>query len=218
MEQFIKEQKGMIVVQATILFPIIIMILFALIILSMTLPTRAVLQNIAQETATAMAIQRSDTWVNYGKDTNGNYVYYVETDKSNLTNVYVSVLSSFFTEDSSKITEVVTDKYDDTKIIYKFNGDLEVEVGVINCVIYREIIVSVTKNIDLMINLEFINFPTKIPVSATAMATVQDSDELIRNVDMVVNVVKDIDEEYGISTKFEKVTEIGSKFTNFLGW
>ena len=60
-----RDDKGDAVVEATILFPIIIMIFAGLVLLSMYLPTRANLQRATQYAATAMATERSDTWLRH---------------------------------------------------------------------------------------------------------------------------------------------------------
>ena len=61
--KFLADTKAYAVVEATILFPIIMMIFAGLVLLAMYLPTRAVLQQATQYAATALATEQSDTWL-----------------------------------------------------------------------------------------------------------------------------------------------------------
>ena len=63
-----RDTRGDAVVEATILFPIIIMIFAGLVLLAMYLPTRAALQRATQYAATAIATERSDTWLRHDPD------------------------------------------------------------------------------------------------------------------------------------------------------
>ena len=86
-----RDTRGDAVVEATILFPIIIMIFAGLVLLAMYLPTRAALQRATQYAATAIATERSDTWLRHDPDA---LEYYWIHDKDELGNVYGSVLGS----------------------------------------------------------------------------------------------------------------------------
>ena len=60
-----KNETGSVIVEATILFPIMIMIFAGLVLLSMHLPARAQLQRATQYVATGMATARSDSSVSF---------------------------------------------------------------------------------------------------------------------------------------------------------
>ncbi len=76
-----KDERGDAVVEATILFPIIMMIFAGLMLLAMYLPTRALLQRATQYTATALATERSGRWLRCNPET-GDY-YWVRDKKEN---------------------------------------------------------------------------------------------------------------------------------------
>ena len=83
----VRDQRGDAVVEATVLFPIIILICAALVLLSIYLPMRAAMQRSTQLAATAIATQRSDTWLRFDPDT---LAYEWLEDRSHLSNVYAS--------------------------------------------------------------------------------------------------------------------------------
>ena len=65
----IADTRGDAAVEAAFLFPIIIMICAALVLLSVYLPLRAAMQRSTQFAATAIATERSDTWLRFDPDT-----------------------------------------------------------------------------------------------------------------------------------------------------
>ena len=135
-----KDSKGYAVVEATILFPIIMMIFAGLVLLSMYLPTRMALQRATQYAATALATEQSDTWLDY--DT-GSMKYRL-LSREQLPNVYAALIASFFSQDT---------KYDAKKIvetvegngITNLSGDLDITCEVINYIVYKEIKVTATR-------------------------------------------------------------------------
>ena len=88
---FARDQRGDAVVEATVLFPIIILICVALVLLSIYLPMRAAMQRSTQLAATAIATQRSDTWLRFDPDT---LKYEWLKDRSQLSNVYASLIGA----------------------------------------------------------------------------------------------------------------------------
>ena len=88
-KSFLKNENGDAVVEATILFPVMIMIFAALVILSAILPTRAALQRATQYAAIVLATERSDTWLFY--DLNSMNFYW-EKDKKRLGTIYTPIL------------------------------------------------------------------------------------------------------------------------------
>lgn len=214
--KWIKELKrtesGFAVVEATILYAILFLTLFMIILISMYLPTKAALQNATQKAATAIALEQSDTWLNYNED---SLVYTSETNKSSLDNVYVSLFNGYDSNDAAKAKDIVQNALDESLLYY--GGTVDVDYGMVNKVIYKEVVVSATYSVDMPIDLSFIGGGDEIEFTVTSCATVQNGDEFVRNVDIVVDVVKAIDEKYDISSKFEGVTDVISKVTGFLG-
>jgi len=190
---FIKDKRGDIVVEATILFPIMIMIFAALVLLAIYLPQRAILQEAAQVAAIAIATERSDTWIAY--DENAKYNRPVS-----LSNVYVEAVRNMFfskSTDSIKVENIVRNYSDRGFLSVKDN--INVEYRVLNYVIYQEVVVTVTQSIPMPVNLSFIGFPSNIVMTQEARAVVQNGDEFVRNVDMAKDMVVWLDNKLGIS-------------------
>ncbi|WNS42902.1 hypothetical protein [Paenibacillus sp. MMS20-IR301] len=210
-----KDTKGDAVVEAAILFPVMIMIFAALVLLAMYLPTRAVLQRSTQIAATAIATERSDTWLTYDEQA---LDYKWKTKRSQLDNVYAAAVKSFFSGEASGKAETIVKNAGKRGIISP-KGTLTVQYGVANYIVYKEIVVTATQIIPMPVNLSFIGFPTELPVTVTSTATVQNGDEFVRNMDLADGFVKYIDKKYEISTNevFQKVSEVIGKFNEFLG-
>lgn len=215
-----KDTKGDAVVEATILFPIMIMIFAALVMLSIYLPTRAVLQKATQFAATALATERSDSWLFYDEN---SMSYYWRDNKKDLSNVYIALIKSVISDNDSEKAETIVRKIEDNSI-YVPPGTLNVEYGVVNYIIYKEIVVTATRTIPAAVDLSFIGFPKEIPITVTSTAVVQNGDEFVRNMDIAVDFAAYLDEKYQISEKvtknnmFQSVKELSGKFAAFLGW
>ncbi len=184
-KKFLNNEKADAVVEATIIFPMIIMIFAGLILFTIYLPTRAALQYATQHTANLLASQKSDTWQIYDENT-GNLRIAGEDE---IPNVYVALFSSIFSgkvkEDDVKDMVV---KFENTGLHYTL-GELEVECEVINFIVYEQISVTATRRIKSPINLSFVGFPDEIPITVTSTAVVRNCDELVRNMDIVAEVV-----------------------------
>ena len=132
----INDTKGDAVVEATILFPIIIMIFAALVILAMYLPTRAVLQRSTQYAATTIANTNSDTWL-YFDEAAMDFGW--ETDRSRLPNVYAAFFSGI-SEAQALAEEIVAEM--ENRALSSKAGTLSVNAQVLNRIIYKEVIVQ----------------------------------------------------------------------------
>lgn len=213
--RFQSNTKGSAVVEATILFPIIIMIFAGLVLLSMYLPQRAVLQHATQYAATALATERSDTWLRFDPE---SMRYYRLTDRDQLDNVYVLLFKAFTgggeTDDAAAIVKNMADK----SIAYS-SKNLTVEYAVNNKVVYKEISVTAIQDIPSPVNLSFVGFPKSIKLTVTSTAVVQNGDEFVRNIDLAADFVKYIDEKYHIlsSEIFSSIKEVNGKIKGYLG-
>lgn len=196
------------VVEATILFPIILMTFAGLVLLSMYLPTRAVLQRETQYAATVLATVQSDTWLDYDKD---SLEYYWRSGNSLRDNVYVALLSSFFKRDGSDAETIV--KKREANSVTSHAGELEVSCKIHNYVIYKEIVVTATRTIPIPVNLSFVNFPQEIPVTVSSTAVVQNGDEFVRNIDIAKDFLSYVNREF-----FHNSEDESGIFSQLSGW
>ena len=202
-------------VEATILFPIIIMIFAGLVLLSMYLPTRANLQRATQYAATAMATERSDTWLRHDPK---NLEYYWENSRDDLGNVYMALFRSLGgnardDEDNAEQTVINMEQ----KGVLKPTGELTVEYGIVNYIIYKEIVVPATRTITMPVDLSFVMFPNEIDITVTSTAVVQNGDEFVRNMDLAADFMVYIAEKYELEETFDAVKELCGKLGDILG-
>ena len=209
------DERGDAVVEATILFPIIVMIFAGLVLLSMYLPTRAALQQATQYAATAIATERSDTWLRHDPDT---LTYYWENDKRQLGSVYGALIGALVgndRDDADNAEQTVINM--DKKGVIQPPGELTVEYGVVNYIIYKEIVVTATRTIPSPVDLSFVGFPSEIPVTVTSTAVVQNGDEFVRNMDLARDLTEFLAEKYNLTEMFDSISALGEKFAGFLG-
>lgn len=206
-QSFMKNTDGYAVVEATILFPIILMAFAGLVLLSMYLPTRAVLQRETQYAATALATIQSDTWLDFDK---GQLKYYWRDENNPPSNVYVALLSAFFKGDGD--AETIIEKMEGSNIVSN-TGELTVSCKINNYVVYKEIVVTATRTIPIPVNLSIINFPQEIPIMVSSTAVVQNGDEFVRNIDIAKEFLEYIDEKFGSGDGSG-----GGLFSNLKSW
>ena len=208
----IADTRGDAAVEAAFLFPIIIMICAALVLLSVYLPLRAAMQRSTQFAATAIATERSDTWLRFDPDT---ISYHWLESRRELGSVYGSLIGAFIgnnrdDEDNARQAVINMEK----KNIVKPKDDLTVEYGVVNYILYKEIVVSATRTIPLPVNLTFVGMPEEMRLSVTSTAVVVNGDEFIRNMDLAVDVM---DALFNVREIFSGLGRICDKFYDFLG-
>jgi len=210
--RLISDTSGDAVVEATILFPIMIMIFAALVLLSVYLPARAVLQRAAQYAATALATETSDTWLFFDE---GSMSYYYLTDKRKLKNVYADLFTK--SNDIESRGEGITTKIESQSISSK-SGQLNVDSTVINNILYKEIIITATREIPMPVDLSFIGFPKTISITVSSTAVVLSAEEFVRSVDMASDFAKFIEDRYGLKDITDTITSFGNRIINLMGW
>ena len=207
-----KDTTGDAVVEATILFPIMIMIFAALVLLAIYLPARAVLQRATQYAATAIATESSDTWLFFNE---GSMSYYRETSKKSLKNVYAELFTAIGSVQSKGEAIVINVE---SQGISSKAGNLDVNSNIVNRIFYKEAVVTATREFPMPVDLSFIGFPQMIEVTATSSAVVQNGDEFVRNMDIANDFAEFISERYGLSSITDAISSFGSRVSGILGW
>ena len=208
---FWRDDRGDAVVEATILFPIIMMIFAGLVLLAVYLPERAALQNATQYAATMLATEQSDTWLKYDAE---NAEYKWETNKANLPNVYMQLLSAVVGGPDAKDAEKIVTKIEGNRII-STDGSLEVSCTIVNFIIYKEVQVTARRTIKPPVDLSFVGFPKEIPITVTSTAMVQNGDEFVRSLDLAADFIDYVNKKYNLH--LENVTSALDKPWAFLG-
>lgn len=210
--QLWRDSRGDAVVEAAMLFPIMILICAALALLSIYMPLRAAMQRSTQYAATAIATERSDTWLRHDPD---SLSYSWITDKRELGNVYSSLIGALVgnNRDDADNAETIVRNIEQ-KNIQKPSSDLTVEYGVVNYIVYKEIVVTASRSVPVPLNLTMFGIPRRIELTVTSIAVVQNGDEFIRNMDLAVEIMDDL---FDLSETFSDLTKICGKFNDFLG-
>lgn len=199
---FVKDTGGDAVVEAAILFPIMIMIFAALVLLATYLPQRMLLQEAAQYAATAVATQAGDTYVAF--DDNGNRIR-----KTPDISVYVTAFKGIFGGGISRdhAGQIATHRAENA--IMPVSSRIDVDVKVTNFVVYREITVTLTQTVPMPVDLSFIGFPKELRLEQQASAVVQDGDEFVRNIDIAKDMMVWLDSKLGISQSLRESGALG---------
>ena len=212
MRVFAYNTRGDAVVEATILFPVMIFIFAGLVLLAVYLPTRSALQQATQYAATAIATEWSDTWLFFDESSMG---FYWEHDINRLDNVYTSLFSS--ARDPEAIAQDIVADIEGRSISSK-SGDLTVRAHYENHILYREIIVTAAREFSVPVNLSIIRFPETIPITVSSTAVVQDGEEFVRNAAMAADFVEFVKERFGLSDLSDIIGSFGAKIAPFLGY
>ena len=207
-----RNTNGDAVVEATILFPIMIMIFAALVLLSIYLPAQAVLQRATQYAATAIATENSDTWLFFDES---SMTYHWETNKSQLRNVYAELFTT--SNDPQSKSEAIVIEIENQSISSKA-GDLRITTHTVNNIFYKETVVTATREFPMPVDLSFIGFPQTIEVTATSTAVIQNSNEFIRNIDMATDFSQFVAERFGVTSVKDAISSFGGRITGILGW
>ena len=212
LKALLNDTRGDAVVEAACLFPIIILICAGLMLLSIYLPLRAAMQRSTQYAATAIATERSDAWLRHDPE---SLEYYWEQNRAQLGNVYGSLIGALTgnnrdDEDNARQTVINMEN----RNIQKTPSDFKVEYGVVNYIVYKEIVVTARRSIRTPINLTFVGLPRDIELVVSSTAVVENGDEFVRNMDLAVEVMDDV---FDLDQTFSGLNKICEKFNDFLG-
>ena len=196
---FIDDTRGDgLIVEATFIFPIMIMFLAAIVLMSIYLPQRSLMQEAAQIAAVAVATDRSDTWITF--DAHGNRIPLAGRPD----NVYIVAFrgrSAIENQWSDRVQEMV-ENHIASGIGITPNSDIAVNLHVINYFIYQSVTVTVTQTISVPINLSFIGFPREVVLIQEARAVVPNGAEFVRNIDIAMDLMDWVRSRFGEESDF----------------
>ena len=206
-----RDTEGDAFIEAAILFPVMIMIFAALVLLAAYLPSRAALQRATQYAATAIATECSDTWLSFN---NSTMTFHWESNKNNLQNVYAAMFSA--NSDMEQRGEEITLNIEKQGISAKA-GALDVKCKIMNWFLYKEVVVTAQRVFTVPIKLSFIGFPEVITITVTSRAVVQNGDEFVRNMDLAVEFAQFVVEKLGLNGITEAIDSVKGKAASLLG-
>ena len=199
------------VVEAAILFPFMILVFAALTFLAIYLPARSALQRATQYAATALATERSDSWIISAKDS--GLSEWAET-KRDLPGIYEAIFSGpgDMQQKGSSAVALIESRNLSSKA-----GKLDVECHLVNNIIYKEIVVTAKREFTMPIDLSIFGIQPEIPIVVTSTAVVQNADELIRNLDLSIDFAWYIMEKFGLADVAESIGAFGERVASILG-
>lgn len=232
-----REEKAYIIVEATIVFPIMILIFMGMIMLSTILPYKAALQHATQRAANAIAIELSDKWCRIDKEgIEISACDIVEEKPSEIPNALEEIIYSFFPLDTDQYKEYVTasvgKRMDWINMNMREGGfdksSLDVKIE------YKDnkVLVKASRKINFPLNIKKVGMKNNIEIEGAAIANLNDVDGFIRFQDAMAsnpnfancvvdaktpfdvgaNMIKAIKEKLDINKMFE---DIGQECTTF---
>lgn len=208
MKRFFKDRRGLVIVEAVYIFPIMIMITLAMYFLSMYISTKVVLQSSLEWAITQAAADISDASVVF-TDRSGEW-----SGERELLNPYRHIFSELGGAGKDGMDISVRRKVANRAV--PLGGTLTIDIKEVNMLIYKELRGSASLTVKMPINLSFVGLPSQVRLEASAKQMVNDRDELIRNMDIAFDIVEYIDERYDISGKigtvFDNAKQLVTKF------
>lgn len=219
-KSFFKEEKGAAqMIEAAIIYPVVFLIIFLMIYLGLYILQAITVGAYAQKVA--MLVSREISTPGYytliDEEYYSNSAIELDTNKFDFSKIDVTRLSETMTQfpvvyrywqigDDKILTKEMKDYYggiletmvkENSIIIPNDNNALQVSVSCKNHVVSQLITVKVEQELMHFAILDFfgIESPT---VSATAVATVSDTDELIRNTDFAVDAIEALASRFNI--------------------
>lgn len=212
-----QQQKGAVEVEATFLFPIMILCIFLLLYLSLFLYQRANLQATLETSLLYYKNILTDTFVSKNEELayqmdEGAYIGYANSYSAAaplnpyrwVDGEYINVHD--FTTYFSSVAENML-----------FSENIEIKYDYSNYFLLKEIVVTVEQVMEIPINLEFLGIGNEYTISATGRMVAVDHEDTIRNIDYVISIVEDTQVGDFIKNISAKVQEYYGKFKEFLG-
>jgi preprotein translocase subunit Sec63 len=128
--------------------------------------------------------------------------------KDDLVNVYTALFSG--TGHGGAKGGTIATTVEEQSISSKA-GDLTVDCYIVNRLIYKEVVVTATREFEVPIDLSFIFFPKTIPITVTSTAVVQNGDEFVRNIDMASDFVDFILDQFGLTDLRNAIGAFGAR-------
>ncbi|MCL2159190.1 MAG: hypothetical protein FWH48_07275 [Oscillospiraceae bacterium] len=212
--KFFKDTSGDAAVEAAVLFPICMLIFFALVAAALYLPARASLQGSTLCAANALSLEKSDTWLFFDE---GSMEYHRAEDRGELGDVYSELIKSLCGDDMADRAETIVKNAQQDGIFANF-GELSVECGIVNHVLYKEIIVTAVRTVPILVDLSLVGFPREIVVTASSTAVVPNGAEFVRNMDLAASFPEYMLDKFGAFDMEEAIGTLGNEFAGYFEW
>lgn len=212
-------EKGSLVVEAAIVFPIVILAVFLVMYICYALYLQTHLQSIANETA-EMGSSSWGSTLEFRESFKGDVsvdniknqgLYWRISDANE--DIKCDIMEAYIYKKLVKSKKIIKDKNKPMEAT-KTNKDIHIEVDLKNYIIYKKVIVNVEKTIttpfDQVKNL--FGLKKGLTLNVQAESVIDDPTELIRNTDFAT----DMFEEVGGSEKSNDIKNMMGKIKKFI--
>lgn len=212
-----RDEKGDVVVEATIILPIAILCVILLLYVSVFVYQKAILQAALETSIVYFKNTLTDNFVEQNEEVS----YTAEDDGARAEGNHYRAeqpLNPYakFTTWNKKVSKADFEKYFNSITgTMLFADDLEVNIKYHNYILYKEIEVTAEQIVKFPIDFSLIGVDNEVNLSASAKVAVVDHDEMIRNMDYAV----DIFEETKIGEMAKKIAgQIGDLYNKMGKW
>jgi len=171
MEKLIKNEKGLAVVEATLLLPFCFIMIIALYYVAIFMCQKANLQANVQNALIYYKNTDSDNFVTASSDYSNSFPYRFlgfKFNKNDFNSFFRSMVGYMFFDSGENVQLSAESK---------------------NYIVYKTITATATQTVKPAISLKMVGGRDTITISATATAVVTNGDDFIRNTDFVVDIV-----------------------------
>lgn len=211
-------EKGDVTVEAAVIFPLAILIVIILLYLSIILFQKA---NLHAGLETALAYYKpivtdmfvsADSGAAYRSESSAVAGKGNSYNSSAPLNPYDDLFGNVHNINSGDFKKF----FDSIAGNMLFDGDVQIEINYTNYVLYKEFEAKAVQTIKLPVDFSFIGLTNEYTITASARVAVNDHDDIIRNTDYAVYLLKDT--KLGEMTEqiAEKVKDYYEKFSNLL--
>lgn len=213
MRKLREDEKGVAVVEATLLLPFCIIMIIALYYAAIFLCQKANLQANLENSLLYYKNVESDT-----------YVMASSTMAYNSEGGTVSAEGSSYGQTSylfpyrfltMKFSEADFKSFFHSMCGYMFfdtGENVQITTKETNYVVYKEITATATQTVKPAISLEMVGMPNEMVISATGTVVVSDTEDFIQNTDFVIDIVEDTSLGKAAGELVDKAVEFYNKF------
>ena len=211
--QLIKKEEGVSqIVEATIVLPVVMLVVIAMFYAAVFITQRANMQVNLQNALLYYKNQESDTYVetvpvdfsypvsaNIYRDSGYLFPYrFISTDFNR--NGYINMFSDFA-----------------RNMFYQETGDIEVDCKIENYIVYKKIVAVAQKDMRTALNLKMVGGKNSMHLQASASVVITDGDEFIRNTDMVMDILADTEFGHKAAEVMGKISDYYNQFKSAMG-
>lgn len=224
----LKSERANSLVENVIILPLIFIIIYYLILMTFVLHDRSTLDSAAKRGTIYAARCISDPNYTSILQKSGHEQGTLDTNAAQFTDTSFSEVGNhikpyrYLRMDVSDIRDATISEVNNairkTKIPWREIETGDIVVDIENKIIYQNVKVSITAKYPLPEVFGAFGLPTQYEYIAEAQTTVNDPDEFIRNVDLIIDTVVEIDSKTGgnISKITEKISGMAVKLKDFL--